>query len=304
MNRFTFFTSLYLLPIALYAQLPLNQEASHKSITILRNQIGKIAQDVQGRVGVAAAIVETGELVEWHGKEQYPMQSVYKMPIGMAVLHLVDEGKVKLTQSIRVEPAEYVSKGQRSPLRDEFPNGTNVTVAELLRLAVSESDGSASDVLMRIAGGAQVIMTYLKTLNVTGINVANTEKEIGSDNTVQYRNWATPTEAVSLLTSLQIGRGLSTESRALLLRLMTDTPTGLKRLKGLLPKGTSVAHKTGSSGTVNNVAAATNDIGLITLPSGQHLAIAVFVSDSKADDVTREAVIARIAKAVWEWAKG
>ncbi|GAB3711657.1 class A beta-lactamase [Spirosoma flavus] len=299
MNRFTFFTSLFLLPITLFSQRPLNQDTKQRTTAGLLKQIGEIAQDAQGRVGVAVMVVETGESVEWHGKEQYPMQSVYKMPIGMAVLHLVDEGKLTLTQSVRVEPAEYVSKGQRSPLRDEFPNGTNVTVAELLRLAVSESDGSASDVLMRIAGGANVIRTYLKTLGVTGIQVANTEKEIGSDNAVQYRNWAKPTEAVSLLTALQKGRGLSTKSRAHLLRLMIDTPTGLKRLKGLLPKGITVAHKTGSSGIINSVAAATNDIGLITLPTEQHLAIAVFVSDSRTDDVTREAVIARIAKAAW-----
>jgi len=48
------------------------------------------------------------------------------------------------------------------------------------------------------------------------------------------------------------------------------------------------------------VTAATNDIGIITLPNGRHLAIAVFVSDSPADEATREGVIGRIAKTVWE----
>lgn len=59
-------------------------------------------------------------------------------------------------------------------------------------------------------------------------------------------------------------------------------------------------HKTGSSGTRDGVTAATNDIGLITLPDGRRLAIAIFISDSKADDATRDAVIARIAKAAYD----
>jgi beta-lactamase class A len=75
-------------------------------------------------------------------------------------------------------------------------------------------------------------------------------------------------------------------------------------LKGELPRGTVVAHRTGTSGTKNVITAATNDIGIITLPNGKHLAIAVFVSDSPADAKTRDAVIAKITKAVWEKWKG
>ena len=83
---------------------------------------------------------------------------------------------------------------------------------------------------------------------------------------------------------------------------MTQTPTGLQRIKGLLPDGAVVAHKTGTSRMVYGVTAATNDLGLVTLPNGRHLAMpaagyagAVFISDSKADDATREEVIAKVA---------
>jgi beta-lactamase class A len=71
----------------------------------------------------------------------------------------------------------------------------------------------------------------------------------------------------------------------------------------LLPAGTIVAHKTGTSGTVDGLSRATNDVGLITLPDGRHLALAVFVSDSTADEATREGVIARTAQAAWDWSK-
>ncbi|MDZ8189773.1 MAG: serine hydrolase [Nostoc sp. ChiSLP02] len=75
-------------------------------------------------------------------------------------------------------------------------------------------------------------------------------------------------------------------------------------MKGLLPEGTVVAHKTGTSRTVDGVTAATNDVGLIKLADGRHLAIAVFVSGSTADEVTRGEVIAKVARAVWDkWNK-
>src|SRR4029077_4354866 len=111
-----------------------------------------------------------------------------------------------------------------------------------------------------------------------------------------------PKAALALLVALQSQRGLSRDSQALLLKLETAAIPGAKRLKGQLPAGTVVAHKTGTGGTRDGITSATNDIGIITLPEYRHLAVAVFVSDSAADDATRESVIARIAKAAWDWA--
>ncbi|MBD0371842.1 MAG: class A beta-lactamase, subclass A2 [Pyrinomonadaceae bacterium] len=267
----------------------------------LQAQIEQIAAAARGRVGVQAVLLETGASAALNSKEHFPMQSVYKVPIGMAVLAQVDAGKIKLEQRVRVEKSDYLKKEQHSPIRDRNPDGVELSVAELLRFAVSESDGVASDVLLRLAGGAEAVGKYLSELKVSDIIVANTEKEIGQDWQTQYRNWASPEAAIQLLRAIYERRGLSEQSNALLLKFMTESPTGPKRLKGLLPKGAVVAHKTGTSGVNSSgINAATNDIGIITLPNGRHVAIAVFVSDSPADEATREAVIAKIAKAVWD----
>jgi len=252
----------------------------------LEGRILKIADEAKGRVGVSAVVLETGESVSLDPDGEFPMQSVYKFPIAMAVLKQVDEGKLKLDQKVRVEKTEFVRVGQHSPLRDKNPNGADVTVRELIRLSVAESDGTTS-------------------LNIGEMIVANPEKEIGQDWQTQYRNWASPEGATSLLRALHEQRGISKENRELLLKFMIESGPGAKRLKGLLPAGTIVAHKTGTSGTnKDGVTAATNDIGIITLPSGKHLAIAVFVSDSPADDATREGVIAKIAKEARDmWSK-
>ena len=267
----------------------------------LRAQIEQISRDAKGRVGVALTLLESGESVALQGDQRFPMQSVYKLPIGMAVLNQIDQGRLKLDQIVRVTKKDFVRAGQHSPIRDKNPRGVQLSVRELLRFMVSESDGTACDVLLGLVGGPSVVTSYLRGLGIQGINVADTEKEIGKNISVQYRNWASPEAMVELLHAIHKGKGLSAASRALLLQLMVETSTGPQRIKGLLPAGTIVAHRTGSSGEANGLAPATNDVGLITLPNEKRVAVAVFVSDSKADRAVREAVIARIAKAAWDF---
>lgn len=245
-------------------------------------------------------LLETGDLVVLNGKQQFPMQSVYKLPIGMAVLDQVDKGLLKLDQKVRVEPADLVPQGLRSPIRDKHPRGVDLSLRELLEYMMVDSDGSACDVLLKLIGGPEKATKYLRDLGVNGIEVATSEKEMSTGDDVQYRNWSTPESMVVLLQVLNQGRGISAPHRELLLDFMIRTPTFPGRLKGLLPAGTVVAHKTGSSGTKNGLTRATNDVGLITLPDGRHIAIAVFVSDTKTNATIREAVIAKIARASWD----
>lgn len=262
--------------------------------------VAQIAVDAQGRVGAAAAVIEGKIILEFHAGEHFPMQSVYKLPIGMATLAAIDRGALQLDRKVQVDKSEYISKAQHSPLRDAHPNGAEVPVSELLRLAVIESDGTASDVLLRLIGGPPAVMKFLAGIGVKDVMVRDTEMRLGQNYALQYENWATPKAAVDLLRAVQESRGLSPASHALLIKLLTETATSPHRIKGLLPPGTLVAHKTGSSGTRDGISAATNDIGLITLPDGRHLAIAIFVSDSKADDDTRDRVIAKAAREAWD----
>ena len=147
----------------------------------LPDQFEKIAPAAKGRVGVAVQLLESGETADLHGDEQFPMHSVYKLPISMAVLQRVDRGELKLDQQVKIEPGDFVRKGMYSPVRDKYPAGTELTVAELLRYTMCESDGSASDVLMKLIGGPGSVMALLKEIQVPDIRVVNSEKEIGRD---------------------------------------------------------------------------------------------------------------------------
>ncbi|MBP7416750.1 MAG: serine hydrolase [Pyrinomonadaceae bacterium] len=294
----------------------------------LEKQIAEIAAAAKGKVGVAAVVLETGEAAFLNADGHYPMQSVYKLPIAMAVMEQVRLGKLDLDEVVGVTKEDMVREGMRSPLRDKSPNGGEYTIRELIRLSLVESDGTASDVLIRVAGGAGEIQAYLTQIGIRDMKVVNTEKEIGKDWQTQYENWATPTASVELLRYLEsdFNKPLRPEhpvpdsikdqtvrltrltperiNAVVLWGFMVDSVPGAKRIKGFLPNGTVVVHKTGTGGTQNGVTGATNDIGIISLSNGKTLAIAVFVSDSPADEKTREAVIAKIAKACWDrWNK-
>lgn len=284
------------------AFLPQHARPSRQaSLSELRPRLQEIADTSKGRVGAAVALLETGDEVSLNADGRFPMQSVYKLPIAMAVLRLADAGSLKLDDKVRVTEDDIVPPKMHSPLRDKHPKGNvELSVMELLRLMMIESDGTACDVLLRVAGGAGRVGEYLRGLGLEEVSVATTEKEMAGAPEVQYRNWASPRGMLKLLRTLHEGRGLSAESRALLLRLMTESVTGPRRLKGMLPEGTSVAHKTGTSGTVAGLTRATNDVGIITLPDGRHLAVVVFVADSTAPAEVREGVIARIARAAWD----
>ncbi|MBX7056321.1 MAG: class A beta-lactamase [Pyrinomonadaceae bacterium] len=285
-------------PTKKLSDLPLKPDAD------LQKQLEAIAADAKGKVGVAVLGLETGESASINADQRFPMQSVYKLPIALTVLTAVDAEKFALDEQIGFSVEDMVGPAQRSPMRDRFRSGGSMTVAELIRFAVSESDGTASDVLLRIIGGPAEVQIFLSAIGIRDLAVVSTEKELGSDRQAQFANFATPNAAIELLRSLHEGNGISPDNRELLLKFLAETETGPKRLKGLLPPGTYVAHKTGTSQTENGVTAATNDIGIITFPNGKHAAVAVFVSDSRADEKTREAVIARTAKAVWDrWSK-
>ncbi|HLM60699.1 MAG TPA: serine hydrolase, partial [Pyrinomonadaceae bacterium] len=86
-------------------------QTDDRQIDKLRSRIEQIAAIAKGRVGVAATVLETGESISLNANERFPMQSVYKLPIGMTVMRQIDVGKIKLEQKVRVEKEDFVRKG-------------------------------------------------------------------------------------------------------------------------------------------------------------------------------------------------
>jgi beta-lactamase class A len=268
----------------------------------LKIQIDSISKLAKGTVGIGIMDLQSRETIYLNENHQFPMQSVFKFPLGMAILDRVDKGKLSLEQKIHVTK-EDLNPNTWSPLQKKFPEGNlDVSLRELLTYTVSLSDNNTCDILFRLVGGPQNVNKYMQSIGVKGINIVATEAEMAKSWDVQFTNWCRPPAMIQLLDTFHQGKKLSKSSTEFLLKIMTETPTGLNRIKGLLPEQAKVAHKTGSSGTNDKgIIAAFNDVGIVTMPNGKQIAIVAFVSNAAADEKTRDNVIARISQAACDF---
>jgi len=296
----------------------------------------RIAQSTDGTLGAAAMPLPSGRLVSLHGDQRFPLLSVCKLPLAMHVLAMVDEGRFALDQPIEVLPRDVWSGV--SPIAERWPAERRFPLIEMIELMVARSDNTAIETFFRIGGGAPAMAARLRQWHVEGIRLDRGERQAGLDRNgvehypppsewtdaslkalldktplpVRYqatlrslrdpRDTGAPVGTVQLLARLFRGEALRPATTARLIDILKSTTTGPARIKGLLPPGTVVAHKTGSSGTVEGLTAATNDVGVIFLPTGRQLAIAVYLKASTRPDADRDRIIARAARAAYDWA--
>jgi beta-lactamase class A len=268
----------------------------------LKNKIEQILKTKNAFVGVSIRGIESEDSLNINGEIHFPMQSVFKFHIALAVLDKIDRGELSLDQEIFISKSELLPNTW-SPIRDKYPDGNiKLTLAEIIKYTVAISDNNGCDILLKIIGGTEEVEKYIHKLGIHDISITYNEEEMHKNWDAQFSNWTTPIAATDLLVAFYIKNILSDSSFNFLLKTMIETSTGKNRIKGQLPEGTIVAHKTGSSGTNNKgITAAANDMGIITLPDGKHFAISVFVTNSKENDKTNEKIISDIAKITWDY---
>jgi len=308
-----------------------SQPATEPGLQRLEREIARLARVSGGVVGVTAIHLETGRRVSLNGAERFPMASTFKVPIAVQLFSRIDKGEVKLDQMIEIKQSDlHPGSGTLSDLFNK--GGLALSVRNLMELMLLISDNSATDVMLRTAGGAEAVTARMRALGIDGINVNRSTAQLISDwigatglppedqwspalFTSAYRavtpeeqkaagkrfdsdprDTATPDGMAALLERIYRKDILKPGSSELLLDIMRRCRTGDARLKGLLPQGTEVAHKTGTIGGT------TNDVGIITLPDNAgHVAIAAFVKASEKDGAERERAIAEIARAVHDF---
>ena len=290
--------------VAILTLIGISGSPIHAQKESLKHSILDIVSSIDGKVGVAMVSLEKGDTITINGNSRFPMQSVFKFPLAMAVLHQVDQGALSLNQKIHIAKKDLLPNTW-SPLQEKYPNGNvDISLSELLGVTVAKSDNNGCDILFRLLGGPKKVEQYIHGLGIKQIAISTNEEEMHKAWNVQYRNWCEPVAMLQILEILHSGKVLSKSSNDFLIQLMTQTTIGAKRIKGLLPEGTIVTHKTGLSDTnAQGITAATNDVGIVTLPNGTHFAIVVYVSNTKATLEKREEVIALIAKAAWDYFK-
>jgi len=268
----------------------------------LKAEINHILETKNAKVGVSIVSTGSKDTLKINNTFHYPLQSIFKFPIALTVLSQVDEGKLTLDQEIEITKKELAADTW-SPIKDKFPDGANLTIEELLIYTVAQSDNIGGDVLLRTIGGTHTVERFLKAHSINEISIKVNEEQMHQNWDAQFKNWATPTALTTLLIKAYTNENqmLSQKSHDLIWKIMRETTTGTKRIKGDLPHEIVVAHKTGTSGTNNGITAATNDIGVIEIPYGQVIYISVLVANSDEPLETNEQIIAEISKAAYDY---
>ncbi|MBW7912669.1 MAG: class A beta-lactamase [Taibaiella sp.] len=268
--------------------------------SVLRMQVDSIAKTIDAKVAVGLIHLETGDTFSYNGYEHCPMMSTCKFPLALLVLDYVDSGKLSLEQKIHI-PRSEMRENTHSPMRDTLQGKeSDVSIHELLCYTVTMSDNISTDVLLKQVGGPAAVTEYAKSRGMAGISMLHTEGQLGLNMQRPYENWCAPMDMAKLLARFYNREILSATSTDTLRDVMVRTTGGANRIKGLLPEGTGVAHKTGTSGFENGVNIAVNDIGVIALPGGKHLILTVYITDAKAETAVCEKIIAQIAKAAYD----
>lgn len=263
------------------------------TLEALKARLGELVAKANGKVGVSVVHVESGRSVTVGGQQWLPLQSVFKLPLAVAVLRDVQAGQASLAQVLTVR-AEDRAPGVAGNERKWTHVPRNVSVRELLEYSLVDSDNTSSDKLLEVIGGPAVLTERMRLLGFDGIAIRAPTKAIGPSGELQ--NEATAEAIAGLLASLQRGEILEAPQRTLLWDIMQRARTGERRLRAGLPPGTPVLDKTGTgrNGTT------TNDVGVVTLPgNGGHLAIAVLIAASSLPSKGQEDLIADIARAAF-----
>lgn len=243
--------------------------ASSPNMLSLEQQLRALVGSQTSDVGVAALDLATGETVSINGDTAFPMASTVKVAVAAAYLSQVDHGRRSLNDTI-----------------------SGLSAASLMERMMIHSDNQATDMLIRDLGGPKAIQDWVKFHGLDHFRVDRNIARLLADkrDLWDYRDSSTPMAMVSLLRKLDKDNILKPASRSYLMDLMGRCETGKNRIRGMLPWGTKVEHKTG---TLNGY---TSDVGYITLSNGHRIAVAMFARGG----TDRPKTIAEAARAIYD----
>ncbi|MDQ6787758.1 MAG: class A beta-lactamase, partial [Acidobacteriota bacterium] len=217
--------------LAVFCALILIQTTLAQNNDSPKSSIKRIIRRSKGTIGVAVSGLEDDFSLAFNKDKRFPMQSVFKFPLALAILDASDRGKFTLDQKIRVTKQD-LRPNTWSPLREDFPEGGDIALRDLLAYTVSKSDNNGCDILFRLAGGTKAVETYIHRLGIKDIAIVADEAEMAQSEDVQYRNWNKPPAMIDLLKKFYAGKVLSAPSTDFLRKIMVETSTGAKRIKG------------------------------------------------------------------------
>lgn len=235
----------------------------------LEQRLAAMAAENPGEYGIAALDLATGETISFNGQQAFPMASTMKIAVAAAYLAEVDAGRRTLEDPV-----------------------AGTSALKLMDAMITRSDNRATDLLMATLGGPSAIDAWLRGHGLTGIRVDRTIAQLLRDRRDLHdvRDSSTPIAMLGLLRLIDSEGALTGQSRFLLRDMMRRCATGSNRIRGILPPGATVEHKTGT------LSGYTGDVGFLTKPDGRRIAVAFFARGGS----NRPAVIATAARAIYD----
>lgn len=282
---------LSILPSLLFAQ--------HAQLNTL---LSKAVEGKKATVGIAV-IIDAKDTITLNNEIHYPMMSVYKFHQALALANYMDkhnlplENRLSITQS-DMKPDTY------SPLREKYPRGgIDMSIADLLKYTLQQSDNNACDILFRYQGGTTAVNEYIHSLGIQDCSIVATEEEMHQEPERCYLNWSTPLAAACLIENFLNQPLFADTYKTFIYHTMVECQTGKDRLPApILNKEIIIGHKTGTGGpNTKGQITGVNDIGFIFLPNGHTYSIAVFVKDSEESLQASSEIIADISRIVYEY---
>ncbi len=310
-------------------------------LQLLEASLARIGKSLNSRLGIAMVDLQSGAAVHYNGEQLMPQQSVSKLWVALTALEQADQGLLDLAERGTVRRGDLTLFHQ--PIRKKvLANGSfTSTYADFMNSALVGSDNTANNMLLEKVGGPQAVRRVLDakglgairfgpgerimqsqlaglewdqsySLGKTFFEVRKTvphgkRREIFDDYVSNPVDGATALAMAQALVKLADGELLTEASTATLLGLMRDAKSGPNRLKGGLPEGWQIAHKTGTGQVLDIVPPGVmgeqtgyNDVGILTAPDGARYAVAVLIGNTKAPVPQRmdmmHAVVAAIAE--------
>jgi beta-lactamase class A len=318
-------------------RLALNTRTAPRAPQALQDDLTRIAAQFREPLGLAVTDVSAGWTAGVDQNRPYPQQSVSKLWVAISVMKAIDQGRLAwdapiiLTaadRSVFFQPVAYNIKG----------DGYQTRLSDLLRRALVDSDNAANDRLMREVGGPDGVAATLAGMGLTAVKVGAYERDLQARTAgMVWRpeygiGWnfqaareqlpkaereaamaaylaappdgSSPAGITAALAALSRGELLSPDSTQKILSLMHAARTGPMRLKGGLPPGWSIAHKTGTGQDFEGYANGVNDVGLLTAPDGHVYAVAVMMAHTRKPVPERLPYMQAVTRAVAaQWAR-
>lgn len=270
--------------------------------SIISDTISEIVASYPGEIGVAV-IIDDSDTVAVNNRNIYPMMSVFKVHQALALCDDFDRRGISLDTLITIRRDE-LDPHTWSPMMKDYPDSEfSLTVKDLLRYTLRQSDNNASNLMFRRLLGVEETDSFISTvIPRRDFRIAYTEAEMSADHRRAYSNSTSPLGAAELINRLFTDSLVSRDKQDFIMRTLGECETGKDRIAApLLDRdGVSIAHKTGS-GYINEegVLAAHNDVAYICLPNSTRYSLAVFVKDFKGNETQAAKAIAHVSAAVY-----